>query len=71
MDARMSTDVVERERELVITRIFDAPRRLVFQAWTEADRVARWWGPQPASGWSPAWCFRRSVAKLQHLPVGG
>jgi uncharacterized protein YndB with AHSA1/START domain len=32
--------------DLVITRVFDAPRSLVFQAWTEPDRVARWWGPQ-------------------------
>jgi uncharacterized protein YndB with AHSA1/START domain len=46
MDTRTSIDVEERERELVITRIFDAPRHLVFQAWTEPDRVARWWGPQ-------------------------
>jgi len=38
--------VEERERELVITRIFDAPRHVVFRAWTEPDRVARWWGPQ-------------------------
>src|SRR5713226_3244803 len=35
-----------RERELVITRIFDAPRNVVFQAWTEPGRAARWWGPQ-------------------------
>jgi uncharacterized protein YndB with AHSA1/START domain len=34
------------DRELVITRIFDAPRPLVFKAWTEPDRAARWWGPQ-------------------------
>ena len=46
MDARTSTAAKAGERELVITRIFDAPRRLVFQAWTEPDRVARWWGPQ-------------------------
>jgi uncharacterized protein YndB with AHSA1/START domain len=46
MDTRTSINVGERERELVITRIFDAPRHLVFQAWTEPDRVARWWGPQ-------------------------
>src|SRR5207247_803036 len=46
MDARTSTAAEAEERELVITRIFDAPRRLVFQAWTEPDRVARWWGPQ-------------------------
>ena len=36
----------ERERGLVITRILDAPRDVVFRAWTEPDRVARWWGPQ-------------------------
>jgi len=33
------------ERELVITRVFDAPRELVFRAWTEPDRAVRWWGP--------------------------
>jgi uncharacterized protein YndB with AHSA1/START domain len=46
MDTTTSIDAEERERELVITRIFDAPRHLVFQAWTEPDRAARWWGPQ-------------------------
>src|SRR5260370_20163699 len=46
MDASTSIDAQQRERELVITRIFDAPRHLVFQAWTEPDRAARWWGPQ-------------------------
>lgn len=34
------------ERELVITRIFDAPRELVWQAFTESDRLAHWWGPK-------------------------
>ena len=32
--------------ELVITRVFDAPRELVWNAWTEPERVKRWWGPQ-------------------------
>lgn len=32
--------------ELLITRIIDAPRRLVFKAWTQPEHVARWWGPQ-------------------------
>ena len=32
--------------ELVITREFDAPRDLVFKAWTEAERLAHWWGPK-------------------------
>ena len=33
-------------QELVLTRVFDAPRKLVFQAWTDAKCVAEWWGPQ-------------------------
>lgn len=31
---------------LVISRTFDAPRELVFKAWTEADRLGEWWGPK-------------------------
>jgi uncharacterized protein YndB with AHSA1/START domain len=31
---------------LVITRIFDAPRELVWKAWTEPERFMRWWGPK-------------------------
>lgn len=31
--------------EVVITRTFAAPRTLVFQCWTEAKHLARWWGP--------------------------
>jgi uncharacterized protein YndB with AHSA1/START domain len=34
------------ERELVITRVFDAPRELVFRAWTDPEHMARWWGPK-------------------------
>lgn len=36
----------QSDRELVITRIFNAPRELVFKAWTEAEHIAQWWGPQ-------------------------
>jgi uncharacterized protein YndB with AHSA1/START domain len=32
--------------ELIIDRVFDAPRALVFKAWTEAPRLAAWWGPR-------------------------
>lgn len=35
-----------REREVVITRIFDAPRELVFEAWIDPKHLARWWGPK-------------------------
>ena len=34
------------ECELVITRIFDAPRPLVFKLWTEPEHLVRWWGPR-------------------------
>jgi uncharacterized protein YndB with AHSA1/START domain len=34
------------DRELVVTHVFDAPRRLVFRAWTEPERAAHWWGPK-------------------------
>ncbi len=33
-------------RQLVLRRVFDAPRELVFQAWTERARLERWWGPK-------------------------
>lgn len=32
-------------REIVVTRLFDAPRALVFRAWIDPQHVARWWGP--------------------------
>jgi uncharacterized protein YndB with AHSA1/START domain len=35
-----------REGEVVITRIFDAPRELVWKAWTEPEHLRRWWGPK-------------------------
>jgi uncharacterized protein YndB with AHSA1/START domain len=34
------------ERVLTLTRIFDAPRSLVFDAWTEPQHLIRWWGPR-------------------------
>ena len=36
------------ERELVITRIFDAPARIVFEAWTTPALLKRWWAPKSA-----------------------
>jgi uncharacterized protein YndB with AHSA1/START domain len=35
-----------RTRELTLTRIFDAPRDLVFRAWTDPLMLAQWWGPR-------------------------
>jgi uncharacterized protein YndB with AHSA1/START domain len=41
----MSDMQTAQDQKVVITRIFDAPRDLVFQAWTDPDQVAQWFGP--------------------------
>jgi uncharacterized protein YndB with AHSA1/START domain len=46
MAARSNTAEISTERKLTITRIFDAPRALVFRAWTDPKQVAQWWGPK-------------------------
>lgn len=33
-------------RDIVITRVFDAPRELVWKAWTDPEHLMRWWGPK-------------------------
>ena len=45
MAAKNDRTTEPAERVLVITRIFDAPRTLVFRAWTEPEYLMRWWGP--------------------------
>jgi uncharacterized protein YndB with AHSA1/START domain len=40
-----NTEVATGDRELTITRIFDAPRSLVFEAWTEPKHLMRWFAP--------------------------
>jgi uncharacterized protein YndB with AHSA1/START domain len=46
MATAASTVAPDRDRTIVITRIFDAPRALVFAAWTERAHLARWFGPK-------------------------
>jgi uncharacterized protein YndB with AHSA1/START domain len=56
MDARRESEptpmknrtTVERksERELVVTRTFNAPARIVFEAWTKPELLKRWWAPK-------------------------
>jgi uncharacterized protein YndB with AHSA1/START domain len=41
-----STPVAASDQEVLITRIFDAPRERVFKAWTDPDEVAAWYGPE-------------------------
>jgi uncharacterized protein YndB with AHSA1/START domain len=44
MAEKNSPATVPADRQLVITRVFDAPRGLVFKAWTEPEHLERWQG---------------------------
>jgi uncharacterized protein YndB with AHSA1/START domain len=43
------TVTLPSDREIVLTRVFDAPRRLVFEAVSRPEHVVRWWGPRGSS----------------------
>jgi uncharacterized protein YndB with AHSA1/START domain len=49
------------EHELVLTRVFNAPRELVFKVWTDPKHVAQWWG---------SWGFTNPVCELNLRPGG-
>jgi uncharacterized protein YndB with AHSA1/START domain len=49
------------QREVVFTRILDAPRELVFKAWTDPKQMAQWWGPR---------YFTNPVCELDVRPGG-
>lgn len=42
--------MTEENIQLQLTRVFDAPREMVFKAWTEADQFARWFGAAACGG---------------------
>jgi uncharacterized protein YndB with AHSA1/START domain len=46
MAASSSATQAPAQHELLITRIIDAPRSLVFKAWTTPEHLVRWWGPK-------------------------
>ncbi len=52
---------MEDNKNLIITRIFDAPRELVFQAWVDPKHLANWWGPKN---------FTNPVCELDARPQG-
>ena len=41
----MSSETGTTDREIVLTRLLDAPRELVWKAWTEPEHLIKWWGP--------------------------
>jgi uncharacterized protein YndB with AHSA1/START domain len=56
-----NTATREKEHELVLTRLFDAPRELVWKVWTDPKHVARWWRPHG---------FTNPVCELDVRPGG-
>ncbi|MDB6094329.1 MAG: hypothetical protein JWM32_1891 [Verrucomicrobia bacterium] len=46
MTTKNSPSEDTHDREIVTTRVFDAPRELVWEAWTNPKHVANWWGPR-------------------------
>ena len=50
-NAQNRTSVVRKgDRELVVTRTFNAPRSMVYKAWSQPELFQRWWVPRSASG---------------------
>ena len=45
-ESQRTTVQKKSEREVVVTRTFDAPARLVFEAWSRAELFKRWWVPR-------------------------
>ena len=41
-----TTQSTTADREIVLSRLLDAPRELVFAAWTDPKQVVQWWGPR-------------------------
>jgi len=58
--ARQETRVepATADREIVISRVVDAPRELVFEAFTEVRHLSRWWGPEGFTTTTRAFEFR-------------
>jgi uncharacterized protein YndB with AHSA1/START domain len=50
-------------QEITLTRVFDAPRELVWKAWTDPDQIGQWWGP-------PGWSTPRENVTMDVRPGG-
>jgi uncharacterized protein YndB with AHSA1/START domain len=60
------------DREVVISRTIDAPRELVFEAFTDVRHLSRWWGPDGFTTTTRAFAFREGGAWdfVMHGPDG-
>jgi uncharacterized protein YndB with AHSA1/START domain len=58
VSARSSLDLEQDPRSIIATRVYDAPRELVWTAWTKPEHLAQWWGPDGFSTTTSAYDFR-------------
>ena len=57
----MSSAIKTSDREIAITRLFNAPRELLWKVWTEPKHIAQWWGPKG---------FTNTIHKMEVKPGG-
>ncbi len=61
MDMAKQAATTTADREIVVSRVFDAPRELVWEAWTDPRHVIHWWGPDG---------FTTTIEKMDVRPGG-
>ncbi|HET6672169.1 MAG TPA: SRPBCC family protein [Agromyces sp.] len=68
----MPSQSATADREIVISRFIDAPRGLVFEAFTEVRHLSRWWGPEGFTTTTRSFEFRVGAAWdfVMHAPDG-
>ncbi|MER5704540.1 SRPBCC family protein [Micromonospora sp. NPDC002296] len=73
-EARQETraEPVTADREIVISRVVDAPRELVFEAFTQVRHLSQWWGPDGFTTTTRAFEFREGGTWdfVMHAPDG-
>jgi uncharacterized protein YndB with AHSA1/START domain len=58
VSARNNVDLEQDPRSIIATRVLDAPRELVWTAWTKPEHLAQWWGPDGFSTTTSAYDLR-------------
>ena len=58
MSARNNLDLEQDPRSIIATRVLDAPRELVWTAWTKPEPLGQWWGPDGFSTTTSAYDLR-------------
>lgn len=61
MERKNETQASTTDREVIMSRVFDAPRELVFDAWTMPGHADKWWGPRG---------FRTTTHEINVAPGG-